>query len=81
MRDHAITLASVRLGYPAHHAKGSHLLPADLAAPLEKALVRSLAEPELRRVLAATISVVTGELERFDPALANRLRPMLAELA
>ena len=36
---------------------------------------------DLCRALAATIDVVTAELERTDPALAVRLRPMLAELA
>jgi hypothetical protein len=81
MRDHAITLACLRLGYPAHYAKGAHLLPGDLTAPLEATLVRSVGEPELCRALAATIDVVTAELERTDPALAVRLRPMLAELA
>jgi predicted nucleotidyltransferase len=51
-----------------------HLLPTDLTAHLRTTLARSLAEPELRRAL-------TGELERSDPVLATRLRPMLAELA
>ena len=37
MRDHAITLACLRLGYPAHYAKGAHLLPDDLTASLETA--------------------------------------------
>lgn len=81
IRDHAITLACLRLGYPAHYAKGAHLLPDDLTAPLEATLVRSLAEPELRRALGATIGVATGELARSDPALTARLRSMLAELA
>jgi hypothetical protein len=81
MRDHVITLACLRLGYPAHYAKGAHLLPGNLTAPLETTLVCSLAEPELRRALAATISVATGELERADPALTARLRPMLTELS
>jgi hypothetical protein len=81
MRDHVITLACVRLGYPAAYAKGAHLLPDDLTAPLDTTLVRSLAEPELRRALAAAINMVTDELSRSDPALATRLRPLLAELA
>jgi len=76
-----ITLACLRLGYPAYYAKGAHLLPDDLTAPLEATLIRSLREPELRRALAATITVVTSELERSDPALAARPRPMLTELA
>lgn len=81
VRDHVITLACLRLGYPAHYAKGAHLLPDDVTAPLEATLVRSPAEPELRRALAATIIVVTGELDQADPALAARLRPMFTELA
>jgi hypothetical protein len=81
LRDHVITLACLRLGYPAHYAKGAHLLPGDLTAPLEATLIRSPREPELRRALAATITVVTSELQRSDPALAARLRPMLTELA
>lgn len=81
MRDHVITLACLRLGYPAHYAKGAHLLPENLTEPLETTLVRSPADPELRRALAATVNVAAGELERADPALTTRLRPMLAELA
>jgi hypothetical protein len=81
MRDHVITLASVRLSYPAAYAKGAHLLPDDLAAALETTLVRELTEPELRRALAAAINAVTGELRQADPALAARLQPMLEELS
>lgn len=44
-RDLVITLACLRLGYPAHYAKGAHLLPDDLTAPLEATLIRSLGEP------------------------------------
>jgi hypothetical protein len=59
----------------------AHLLPDELTARLEATLIRSLGEPDLRRALAATIAVVTGELERSDPGLAARPRPMLTELA
>jgi hypothetical protein len=81
MRDHVITLACLRLGHPAHYAKGAHLLPAELTARLEATLVGSLAEPELRRALAAAIEVAAGELSRSDPELGVRLQPMLIELA
>ena len=80
MRDHSITLACLRLGCPAAYTKGAHLLPDDLTAALETTLLRSLAEPELRRALRATINVAMDELERSDSGLASRLRPMLAEL-
>lgn len=81
MRDHVITLACLRLGHPTAYAKGAHLLPDELVAPLETTLVRSLAEPEIHRALSATVTVVMDELERSDPALATRLRPMLIELS
>jgi hypothetical protein len=81
LRDHVISLASVRLDHPAYYAKGAHLLPDGLTAALETTLVRSLDDPELRRALAAAISVMTDELAISDPELATTLRPMLAELS
>jgi hypothetical protein len=80
-RDHVITLACLRLGYPAYYAKGAHQLPGDLTAPLEATLVGSLSEAELRRALAAAITALADELQRSAPALAARLLPMLTELA
>jgi hypothetical protein len=80
MRDHVITMACARLSLPAANAKGAHLLPDDLTAPLQATLVRELTEPELRRALTATITVVADEIARFDPALDARLRPMFADL-
>lgn len=62
------------------YAKGAHLLPGHLTAPLETTLVRSLDEAELRCALDAALTALTAELERTDPVLATRLRPMLAEL-
>jgi hypothetical protein len=81
MRDHVITMACARLSLPAANAKGADLLPDDLTKPLQATLVRELTQTELRRALTATITAVTGELKRSDPALAARLDPMLAELA
>ncbi|MEU0945058.1 hypothetical protein ABZ379_20010 [Streptomyces canus] len=81
LRDHVITLACLRLGHPAAHAKGAHLLPDDLSTALEPTLVRSLTPTELHRALGATIDVVTAEPERSRPELAPRLAPMLAEPA
>jgi hypothetical protein len=51
VRDQVIALACVRLGHPASYAKGAHLLPSRVTAPLAAALVRSLDEAELRRAL------------------------------
>jgi len=81
MRDHVITMACARLGLPAANAKGADLLPDDLTKPLQATLVRELTQTELRRALTAAIALAADEIARSDPALAARLRPMLAELA
>lgn len=80
LRDQIIALACLRLGYPTAYAKGAHLLPQELTAPLEATLVRSLDEAELRRALDATVASLTTELATTDPALAARLHPMLIAL-
>jgi len=80
-RHYVLALACLRSGFPTRHGKGDDLLPRELTAPLDAALVRSLEEGELRRALAAVTSALITELERNDPALAARLRPPLAELA
>lgn len=80
LRDQVIALACRRLGYPVSYAKGAHLLPEELTAPLVATLVRSLDEAELRRALAAATTALVAELERTDSVLASRLGPMLAGL-
>lgn len=80
VRDQTIALACLRLGYPVHYAKGAHLLPEELTAPLIATLVRSLDEAELRSALGAAVTALAQELERTDRTLASRLSPMLADL-
>ena len=79
VRDHVLSLACVRLGYPARYGKGADLLPAAVLRPLEVTLPSSLAEAELRRTLAAVSGALLDELKRTDASLAERLRPVLAE--
>jgi hypothetical protein len=62
------------------YAKGADLLPAEVTAPLETTLVRSLADAELRRALADAAATLRAELDRSDSALGARLGPMLTEL-
>jgi hypothetical protein len=81
VRDQVLALAALRLGLPTDYAKGAHLLPAEVTAPLEDALVRSLDEAELRRALEAAVTALELELRRTEPDLAARLRPMLTDLA
>jgi predicted nucleotidyltransferase len=80
IRDHLITLACLRMGHPTAYAKGAHLLPNELTAPLEETLVRSLTDHELRRALKATVDLLTAEIELWNTALADRLRPALTQL-
>jgi hypothetical protein len=81
VRDHVLALACVRLRYPARFAKGTDLLPRDVTATVEPALVGSLDEAELRRALGVAGAALAAELERTDEALGERLRPVLEELA
>ncbi|GIJ73625.1 hypothetical protein [Virgisporangium ochraceum] len=78
VRGHVLTLASLRLGHPASNARGAHLLPDDVTAPLEATLVRSLDGADLHRALTAAVDALVAEVARADPALADRLRPVLA---
>ncbi|MEV6947527.1 hypothetical protein AB0N07_37365 [Streptomyces sp. NPDC051172] len=80
LRNHLITLACLRLGHPTSYAKGAHLLPDHLTTPLEATLIHSLTEQELRRALKAALSLLSAEIELWDPALAHRLQPSLTQL-
>ena len=80
LRDQVIALACLRLGHTTFYAKGAHLLPVEVSDQLEPALVRSFDESELRRALAAAVAALATEVERSDPELAARLRPVLSPL-
>lgn len=80
LRSHVITLACLRLGYPAAHAKGAHLLPDDVTTPLRATLLRTLDEPELRRALVAAGGAYDAELRYIEPVLAARLRAEFSRL-
>lgn len=79
IRDYTLALACVRLGEEAVYARGADRLPASVTAPLADALVRSLDAPELRRALAVATSGFLSELDACEPALAERLKPLLLE--
>ncbi|MEU8421152.1 nucleotidyltransferase domain-containing protein [Micromonospora sp. NPDC048835] len=81
LRTQTIALACQRLRHPTSYAKGAHLLPPTITGPLETTLVRSLEETELRRALSAAVAALSAELTRTDPTLADRLRPILSDLA
>ncbi|MEO3773539.1 hypothetical protein [Micromonospora sp. B9E7] len=80
LRGQVLALACVRLGHPASYAKGAHLLPPEVTAPLHAALVCALNEAELTRALSAATDALIGELALADPALADRLAVILSDL-
>ena len=77
LKDHALALACLRLGEPAEYARGIDRLPAEVTAPYEQTLVRSLDATELRRALAAAVERFLAEVEETNSELAGRLRPLL----
>lgn len=79
IRDYILALACIRLGENPVHGRGLDRLPHAVTAPLTNTLVRSLAEPELRRALAAVTTCLLTELELQDAALCARLKPLLQE--
>jgi hypothetical protein len=80
LRGQILALACLRLSHPTSYAKGAHLLPSDVTAPLHATLVRSLDEAELARALTAATTALIAELTLVDPALAARLSPLLDEI-
>jgi predicted nucleotidyltransferase len=80
IRDEALTLACLRLGFPTAYAKGVDLLPPAVTAEWEGAFVRDLSPAELRRALRAATDGLRSELGQTDPALARRLEAPLSEL-
>ncbi|GAA2189655.1 hypothetical protein [Micromonospora lupini] len=78
LRGQVLALACLRLGHPTSYAKGVHLLPPEVTAPLDATLVRALDEAELTRALAAATAALIAELALADAALAARLAPTLS---
>jgi len=80
VRNNALALACVRHGLPAVHGRGMDLLPREVSAPFEDALVRQLREDELRRAFGVAIRALLGEIRSFDGELAARLQDALLHL-
>ena len=81
IRDQTLALACLRLGEPAHYAKGADALPAAVTGGLEDALVRSLELEELRRALRVAATRLLLELAASDAVQAQRLDRPIRELA
>jgi hypothetical protein len=79
VRDYTLALACIRLRENALYGRGIDRLPAAVTDPLTDALVRSLDESELRRALAVATACLISELEKWNPTLCARLKPVLQE--
>ena len=81
VRDHVLALACLRHNLPTSHGRGFDQLPGGILIGLEATLVRSLDKAELQGAFEAVIAALIKEIDIADPALANRLRTPISELA
>ena len=81
VRDYALALACTRYGLATAHGRGIDELPAEVTSTFEAALVRGLDREELARAFHAAMDALMGELRAADPALAERLKQTLLEIA
>ncbi|MBP2320949.1 putative nucleotidyltransferase [Kibdelosporangium banguiense] len=72
LRNETLALASRRAGVQDWHARGAHLLPAELQGRFADALVRSLDRAEVERALGVAISLLLKEGDP-GPVLVERL--------
>jgi hypothetical protein len=80
VRDNVLALACIRHRVPAAQGRGMDLLPPDVAAQFEDALVRQLNSEELSRAFRAATRSFLGEIRMVDAALEQRLHGVLTEL-
>ncbi|MFC7621931.1 nucleotidyltransferase domain-containing protein [Microlunatus sp. GCM10028923] len=80
LRDQLIQLACLRHGLPAHQGRGADRLPGPVLATLAAARAGSVDAAELRRSATALLGCLAAEAAAVDPALADRLAPVLTQL-
>lgn len=81
LRDHVVSLGSIRHGLPELYAKGADQLPEDERALITKALVTSLDGRELARALSAAVRALLEEIQHTDRQTTDKLRPLLESWA
>jgi hypothetical protein len=79
-RDHALSLACLRLGLPAVQARGYDDLPADVLAGFDGTHVGSLEPERLRDALSAAVRALLREGNEADVPGADVVAERLAEL-
>ena len=80
VRDHALSLACMRLGFPAMHGRGFDSLPREVAGEFEGALVAKLERAELSRAFGVAMRGLLREIRCVDNELAGRLEGALMEM-
>ena len=81
VRGHVLALACLRHNLPTAHARGFHLLPDSVTAPLTESLVAKLDAAELWRAFAVVLQSLTVELFNIDPALSGKTAAEIQSLA
>jgi hypothetical protein len=81
VRDHALSLACLRLGVPAVQARGYDDLPADVLSGFESTRVTSLEPGPLRSALATAVRELIREGRAVSVPIADEVATRLAELA
>jgi hypothetical protein len=80
VRDHALSLACLRLELPAVQARGYDDVPADTLASFDETHVGSLEPERLRGALAAAMRALLHEAEEADVPSADTVAQRVAEL-
>jgi hypothetical protein len=80
VRDHALSLACLRLGLPAVQARGYDDLPAQIVAQLAQAHVGKVEPAALRTALAASVSALVREAAEANLVTAGTVAERVAEL-
>jgi len=80
VRDHALSLACLRLGVPAVQARGYDDLPADILSGFGATRVTSLEPDRLRSALAAAVRELLREGSAGNVPMADEVATRLVEL-
>lgn len=80
LRDHALTLASMRFGLEPYYGRGFDGLPRDIRELAQHALVRTIEREELSRALRAATQLLLHEahgVHEDEEAIAELLRDLI----
>jgi hypothetical protein len=80
LRDQIVTLAALRHGLPAAHARGADDLPTEQHRQLLATVPGQLTEAELHRAFETAAAALLKEVREVDASLADRLAEPLDEL-